>query len=131
MLSSIHRFGHFAALCGLALLLNACGGVSNEPVPKAQLAENDLEGGVVPQGNRDRLVARQPVLGIHSRRQFRRGGRMDPDRSPGGAEDPIRDRRRDGRPGARARQGRHRRAEKEEKPHHCGPHALRPWMNGR
>ena len=42
MLSSIHRFGHFAAICGLALLLNACGGVSNEPVPKAQLAENVL-----------------------------------------------------------------------------------------
>ncbi|MFM8822054.1 MAG: peptide ABC transporter substrate-binding protein, partial [Limnohabitans sp.] len=42
MLRSIHRLQRLACICGLALLLHACGGVSNEPVPKALLAENVL-----------------------------------------------------------------------------------------
>ena len=42
MLSPIQRLQRFAAICGVIALLNACGGVSNEPVPKALLAENVL-----------------------------------------------------------------------------------------
>jgi ABC-type transport system substrate-binding protein len=42
MLSSIHRLQRFAVIFGMALLLQSCGGVSNEPVPKALLAENVL-----------------------------------------------------------------------------------------
>ena len=42
MLSSFHRLQRIAVICGVVFLLNACGGVSNEPVPKALLAENVL-----------------------------------------------------------------------------------------
>ena len=72
-----------------------------------------------------------PSWVIDSRRQFRGRGAVIRVAAPVALRIRSGDGRRDGRPGAGARQRRHGSTEQEEEPRHGGLHALKASMNGR